>query len=78
MMATGWKKQICLCKIDAWVCKCQGDMRKRGIKKRKQLGEGRMAWRTGRKNGRQGLTQPRASPKSTSGQNPVRTDLLIL
>ena len=53
-------------------------MRKRGIKKRKQLGEGRMAWRTGRKNGRQGLTQPRASLKSTSGQNPVRTDLLIL
>lgn len=26
MMATGWRKQICLCNKDAWVCNCQGDM----------------------------------------------------
>ena len=33
-----------------------------------------MAWRTGR----QGPTQPRASLKLRSGQNPVGTDLLII
>ena len=26
VMATGWRKQICLCNKDAWVCNCQGDM----------------------------------------------------
>ena len=55
-----------------------GGYEEEGNKEEEATGGGEDGLEEFRKNGRQGLTQPRASLKFMNGQNPVRMDLLIL